>query len=554
MSRITFRTICSWGVWCFSWYVILFQLVSVFMEYKLIQMYDIINAFWNQYRDVEFGLVVFKLEWLVKTQALWLCFDTLYSFSSNLFQSTQKNKDAGSLTKIVLRKLVNVNLHTWNGFMKKHPTLIVETKALSRRAIDFIENVVQFLFAIVRMYISVYYSKNYIIVAYCALLASVSVFSLFAFRNTIEKDKLIFSDEIHKYEGEKQRLKPLFAEQVRQKKFKSVIQDLDKLVDHRVLAENASGNSQRNKTRFTRMTTRIIFCLVRWLFIMYFAGSDLTHIIHRQYILLTIGSHSANEIVNRMNNLINSILNAEKDCHRVLESLNLAANTTGNEFVSISPENPIERIGLRYYRNQIGTHETLVENIELNYGVTLLTGPNGSGKTVFLKSLAGYFNPEGLDLKNDVGVGDGRTLQGIDVLELAPQCIYVSDQADPFISTDWWLKHKETGLFEQLLDEEEVALFNERCMAEQYLDTRELSKGQAAKVSLLHALSSTTPVIFLDEVDACFDEKSQQRYVKLIENLDNSKGKLIICVSHAPWEASTIRKNMICSDGVIGKK
>ena len=72
------------------------------------------------------------------------------------------------------------------------------------------------------------------------------------------------------------------------------------------------------------MSNRILFCLIRWVFVMYISSTSSTNIIHRQYILLTIGSHSANEIVNRMNNLINSILNAEKDGHRILDNLNLA--------------------------------------------------------------------------------------------------------------------------------------------------------------------------------------------------------------------------------------
>ena len=178
--------------------IVLFQLVCCYIPVNFIVYGVQINPnvrfnkyFWNKYRDIEFPLIQLKLDPLIKAQAAWLCFDTAYSSYSGIFQSNKKNNNAGSLTKLILSKLIRVNLHLWNTLVKKHPTLIVDIKILSRRAIDFIEDVIQFIFAIIRMYISVYYSKNYIIIIYCLVLALVSLMTLFGFKKRIDNDKKI---------------------------------------------------------------------------------------------------------------------------------------------------------------------------------------------------------------------------------------------------------------------------------------------------------------------------------------------------------------------------
>ena len=108
MNLISFITICKWGLSCFSWYVVIFQLISLFME-QINPNVRFNKYFLNKYRDIEFPLIQLKLDPLIKAQAAWLCFDTAYSSYSGIFQSNKKNNNAGSLTKLILSKLIRVN-------------------------------------------------------------------------------------------------------------------------------------------------------------------------------------------------------------------------------------------------------------------------------------------------------------------------------------------------------------------------------------------------------------------------------------------------------------
>ena len=171
----------------------------------------------------------------------------------------------------------------------------------------------------------------------------------------------------------------LIQENIRTLKYSLAQISLNELVDQRVNAQNNSNRSQQFKSLTTQLLTRVVFCFIRWCFVMYFSNGLTTKNVHRQYILLTIGSHSSNEIVNRMNRLINAIMNAEKDCHRVLDSLNLAMSVNQNSKTNVSTT----ALTIQNYKYKIGQHICQVENIHLDKGVTHLSGTNGSGKTVF---------------------------------------------------------------------------------------------------------------------------------------------------------------------------
>ena len=293
------------------------------MEYKLIQMYDSINSIWNTNKDTNFDITYGELNMFLWSQACWLCFDTAYSTYSRLFQVNKKNSNAGSLSKFLIKILVNVDSEEWEKTVEKHPTLIVNTTVLSRYAIDFIEDVIQFIFAIICMYISIYYSNNHIILAYCVLLGVISLSGLFYFRVGIQNDKLNYAKMINRIDEKKRKSMPSIAEYIRRGDTIKASAKISELVDKRVTAENLTNRNLHKKSHFTQMFTRMVFCLIRLVFIS-FCVQMKTSAVHRQYILLTIGANSANEIISRMNNLINTSLNAEKNCHRILESINSA--------------------------------------------------------------------------------------------------------------------------------------------------------------------------------------------------------------------------------------
>jgi putative ATP-binding cassette transporter len=164
-------------------------------------------------------------------------------------------------------------------------------------------------------------------------------------------------------------------------------------------------------------------------------------------------------------------------------------------------------------------------NFKLDVGdLVFITGGNGSGKSTFLKVLAGLYQPDSGEIYLD-GVrvtGEFRS-------------IYRSLIAAVF--SDYHLFERLYGLedpdpveIDRLL--EEFQLTHKIQIVENRFSTLELSAGQRKRVALLVAILEKRPLMILDEWTADQDPGFRQRFYKDLVPMIKLTGTTLVAVTH----------------------
>ncbi|MCC5025201.1 MAG: ATP-binding cassette domain-containing protein [Candidatus Synoicihabitans palmerolidicus] len=153
-----------------------------------------------------------------------------------------------------------------------------------------------------------------------------------------------------------------------------------------------------------------------------------------------------------------------------------------------------------------------------------ITGGNGSGKSTFLKVLAGLYPPEAGTILLDGSPVTATNRQSYRSL-FRPiftdfhlfDTLYGFDDIDEALLTHWLhrtdLWHK-TGVEERKLTE------------------RNLSRGQRKRLALVLALMEDKPILLLDEWAAEQDPQFRRIFYREILSELRAEGKTIIAVSH----------------------
>lgn len=173
----------------------------------------------------------------------------------------------------------------------------------------------------------------------------------------------------------------------------------------------------------------------------------------------------------------------------------------------------------------------LIQNISLKFIPGTLhgiVGPNGSGKTTFLKSLAGIWDPTSGHV-----LWQGKELLKQSRREISQTISLVAPQVNlPFdFSTyeiaamglypaqDGSKKHVETAL-----QTVEAWHLRDRPLVQ-------LSHGERQRVFIARALATNAPIMALDEPTANLDIRHQQGIWNLLRTLA-SQGKIVIVATH----------------------
>jgi ABC-2 type transport system ATP-binding protein len=174
--------------------------------------------------------------------------------------------------------------------------------------------------------------------------------------------------------------------------------------------------------------------------------------------------------------------------------------------------------------------------------ITLLMGPNGSGKTILLSCIAGGLHPD-----------DGR----IEVRGLSPEAA----------ASELSFMLQDGMLVDQLTGRENVAFFQDLHPRatdrwQQVLDAlefehkdldREVSEysgGMKRKLELAIALAPEVPVYLLDEPTAALDVTVVDALHAILADLE-STGKTILLSSHRPVDAGLADRIAFVTDGGI---
>ncbi|BAD84515.1 ABC-type multidrug transport system, ATPase component [Thermococcus kodakarensis KOD1] len=165
--------------------------------------------------------------------------------------------------------------------------------------------------------------------------------------------------------------------------------------------------------------------------------------------------------------------------------------------------------------------------VEILEGVTLILGPNGGGKSTFLKLATGVYRPT----SGEILVFGERPWNNRSVKERF-SVAYDPPAFPQFVTGREWLKFFAES---RGVGEESIIKAAELFDATSFLDKRisEYSSGMLKRISLAQAFVGEPELVFLDEPLANIDFDSMEKVVEVIEGMKGKRSFVII--SHI-WE------------------
>ena len=198
-------------------------------------------------------------------------------------------------------------------------------------------------------------------------------------------------------------------------------------------------------------------------------------------------------------------------------------------------------------------------NLQVNKGeFVAIMGPSGSGKTTMLNVLGCLDKPT-----------DGKVLlDGVDVTQMPEKDLYkIRGSKIGFVFQTFnllpYLNAREnvelpmecnrTPKSERSKKAKELLQMVNLSGREEHRPQK-LSAGEQQRVAIARALANDPAIILADEPTGNLDAKNKQEIVKLLANLNMTRGTTIIMVTHDIHVASHTERMLLLSDGKITKE
>ncbi len=208
-------------------------------------------------------------------------------------------------------------------------------------------------------------------------------------------------------------------------------------------------------------------------------------------------------------------------------------------------------------KNEDGEKEILKNiNLKIDNGFSVITGPNGGGKSTLAKIIAGILTPT-----NGQILLDGEDITGLSITERAQKGISFAFQqpvrfkgitVHDLISL---AAGKQIGVNEACAYLSKVGL-----CARDYINREvnaSLSGGELKRIEIATVLARSTKVSLFDEPEAGIDLWSFNSLIKVFENMHSTLGGSIIIISHQERILNIADKVIVIANGsvkAIGKK
>lgn len=179
-------------------------------------------------------------------------------------------------------------------------------------------------------------------------------------------------------------------------------------------------------------------------------------------------------------------------------------------------------------------------------GITAILGSSGSGKTTFLKTLIGLYQPHGWSW-----TFKGESLSSLDIGSRRLGVVFQSYDLFPHLTAeenvDLVLKARNSEKAAQLLAQTKVEKYFSQLDLETCRHTRaqNLSGGEKQRVALLRAVVSNPRILLLDEPFSALDTDLRSEARLLVKELLSQLDIPVYLVTHDKDDVATLAENVI---------
>lgn len=190
----------------------------------------------------------------------------------------------------------------------------------------------------------------------------------------------------------------------------------------------------------------------------------------------------------------------------------------------------LEKVAFRYRKKPIFNDL----NAEFSKGeIVGIIGPNGSGKTTFLKLLAGYIRPQS------------------GTISISETCMALIEE--PAFYPDLTGKDNLEYFLGKTFGDQELQHLPFSCEKFLNLPVKKYSMGMRQKLALCMLILSDAEVLLLDEPTNALDQEALQEFAELMKR--EKSGRIIIVSSHALTELEKIADSIyMISDRKFSEK